>query len=178
MTRLDVRSAALLAACVAALSACGDPRREPERLRVSARSGARVDLSRTTWEACLPDTPGAGQSQRARIVHGDEGVVSYGFQDFAGPGCTGPAGEPRSLSFLGFVEAEGEVGWKGAPPPDAPATPLGTKVFLEGIALGRDTFWVDDLSTPRVLYAGAATSQLDPEGFPIELSPAGYIELP
>jgi hypothetical protein len=182
MTHVAVRTAAALA--LGALAACGSGVREPEPLVVSARSGARVGVSGTTWEICRADTPVAGASQLSRIVQGEDGVVTYAAQNFTGPGCAGtPATSLASVSAVAFMEGDRAVGWLGTPPSDAltppvPASPVATRVFLDGgVFIGADCFWLDDVSVPRVLYACADESTLDADNYPNQLRNVGWPEV-
>lgn len=175
MIRFAICTAAVLAGT--ALAGCGRNPRQPEPLVVSARSGARIDLTKTTWEHCLADTPAAGRSQLSRIVHGEKGVVTYASQDYDAPGCAGNASPVVSVSAFAFAEGDRTVGWAGTPPVDVPA-PVATRVILDtGASIGADCFWLDDVSAPRVLYASPSRPTVDPEGFPNQLSTRGWPEV-
>lgn len=180
MNRLAACTAAVLFAA-AVLPACGKDPLERVPLRVNARSGAKVDLSSTTWQTCLADTPSAGKSVLSRIVHGEQGAVTYAFQEFAAPGCTGTTPGVVSQPFVAFVDGERAATWSGTPPADAlsppvPASPIVTRVFLSAQGVATDVFWLDDVASPRVLYAGATNSPTT-AGYPDLLFSGGWPEV-
>jgi hypothetical protein len=154
--RKNRRLAAAAVCALATLAACeeGLPGREP--LLVNAVSGAKVDLTGTTWEsACLDVTSG---SERRREVHGEEGAVTSVTSTYAAAGCTGTATD-SSFTVYGEAAGDASVGWAGAPPAGLGAQVLGTKVFLDaGYAYGLDVYLVDDRASPRVLYSADPAS--------------------
>ncbi len=175
-----VRSASralIVIAVIAALPACGSSN-QPDALVVDAKSGARVDLSGTTWASCADDAPVAGHSVLQREVVSSKGSVAFTATEYASPGCTGTvvAQAPKTSAI---VQAIGDRAVTFIPATPAGVTPPVTASAVQvdlGSALALDCYWLDDSVTPRVLYVGAPSSLIDQNGFPTQLSSTGLVQ--
>jgi hypothetical protein len=160
-----------------ALVACGDDR---EPLVVAAASGARVDLTGTTWEICLEDAPGPGRSERFREVHGEDGAVTSILESYVGPGCTGETDGPaRAGSAVARARGDVVVPWGGGPPPEGlDPPPPATRVEFEsgGFIVGRDVYLVNDTGPRRALHTGVPEAPRDGAGYPTLLLSQGALE--
>lgn len=177
MSRVRRPRTGVLLAALASLAACGDER---EPLVVAAVSGARVDLTGTTWELCLEDSPAAGQSERYREVHGADGAVTSFLTTYAGAGCTGEEAAPAQVGAA-VAEARGEVAvpWSGPPPegrPDPPPPATRVEFQSRGFIAGRDVYLVDDTGPTRVLHTGPPDAPRDAGGYPTALLSRGAAE--
>ncbi|HET8539609.1 MAG TPA: hypothetical protein VFL83_07030 [Anaeromyxobacter sp.] len=176
--RLRPAAAAVAACALAALAACSDPEPPREPLLVNARSGARVDLSRTAWSACRPPTFTSGASERWTETHGERGAVTYTVTPYPDVGCAGAAGAGESVAGIAYAQGERTVGFTGAPPDGLGASVVATRVYVDaGAVYSLDCYWLDDTVSPRVLYTGDPNATADAEGYPNTFFEGGAEEL-
>ncbi len=173
------RIAAVAAVALAGALACTSEEHHPS-LVVHARSGAMVDLSSTTWEACREDVPTPGFSERVREEHGPEGGIVYTLTRYDGPGCVGDVTSSSSLGTVATATGERSVAFTGVPPAGLVGEVVATKVSVDAGAagIGHDCYWLDDTVTPRVLYTGDPAATTDAQGYPNTFFAGGETEQP
>jgi hypothetical protein len=173
----------LLAAAIA-LGACkkddGIKKDGTPGLSVSARSGAPFDLLGTTWTACNPNDPQAGQSYAHAWSFGTSAATIVHDVHTASTDCTGATdtGQHFDVTMTFAVGPSRNAGWDDPAPSGQPDPVLATSVtfslsggltFPSGVASLDGLAYVDDTGAAPVLFITNPGDVTDPDAVPTTL---------